>query len=111
MPDHSEAAVSVTVVRSGGIAGIRRTWRAEPVGDDAEPWLELIARCPWDVRCHAPSGADRFSWRVSAEMGREHHEAQLADADVTGPWRTLIDAVRRWPDVTLREAGRRDPSS
>ncbi|MCR2801641.1 hypothetical protein QNO21_03350 [Microbacterium sp. zg-Y818] len=101
MPECLEPALSVTVVRTGGIAGLRRTWRAAPAGDDAERWLELIDRCPWNDGSHDPSGADRFCWRVSAETGREHHEAELPDADVTGPWRTLIDAVRAWPDVTL----------
>ncbi|MCR2793822.1 hypothetical protein NQ156_12170 [Microbacterium sp. zg.Y625] len=112
MPKRDDPAVSVTVVRTGGIAGLRRTWHVAPVGADARRWLDLIEHCPWaEPRPDRPSGADRFSWKVSAEIGSEHREARLQDAEVTGPWRTLVDAVRASPDVTLRGGGRRDPSS
>ncbi len=102
----------MTVVRTGGIAGLRRTWRAAPVGADAERWLGLIERCPWDAPPHdRPSGADRFCWQVSAEVGRQHREARLPDGEMIGPWRTLVDAVRAWPDVTPRGGDRKGPSS
>ena len=42
-----------------------------------------------------PAGADRFVWRVDARCGDAEREAELADPDVQGPWRELIDAVAR----------------
>lgn len=96
-------SVAVTVTRTGGIAGLRRTWTAE-AGEDATPWIALIERCPWNAADHsdrrAPSGADRFVWRVTAQCGDSAREAELVDSDVLGPWRELIDAVRAAPGPT-----------
>jgi hypothetical protein len=33
-------------------------------------------------------------WRLDARCGGHRREAELADPDVQGPWRDLIDAVR-----------------
>lgn len=96
----------MTVVRTGGIAGLRRQWQACPDGEAAEEWAALIDRCPWDDHRSAPSGADRFHWRVSAQAGPIRREAELPDAEVQGPWRALIDAVRAWPAVSPDAAGR-----
>jgi len=88
--------VIVTVTRSGGIAGIRRSWRAQAEEDAASPWIARIEECPWDaVERRSPAqGADRFMWDVNARCGEEARRAELADSDVRGPWRELIDAVR-----------------
>ena len=88
--------VIVTVTRSGGIAGIRRSWRAQAGEDAASPWIARIKECPWDAvqRSRPPQGADRFMWDVNARCGEEARRAELAESDVQGPWRELIDAVR-----------------
>ncbi|WP_318244776.1 protealysin inhibitor emfourin [Microbacterium pullorum] len=106
-----ESTVRVTVVRTGGIAGLRRRWEACPDGEAAREWASLIDRCPWDDPPSDPSGADRFCWRVSAEAGPRRREAELPDADVQGPWRALIDAVRAWPAVSSDGSGRTGPVS
>lgn len=101
-PDHSGGdrlvVVAVTVTRTGGFAGLRRTWRARPERDEAPQWIALIDECPWDAvgphRTDPPSGADRFIWHVDARCGDAAHEAALADPEVQGPWLHLIDAVR-----------------
>ena len=96
--DDEFVAVAVTVTRTGGIAGMRRTWRAQPDAAQVPRWIALIDGCPWDAAdpAHAipPSGADRFVWHVDARCGEAAREAALADPDVQGPWRDLIDAVR-----------------
>jgi len=47
--------VAVTVVRTGGIAGMRRSWSVEAVeAEDAERWVLLVDACPWDE--HAADG-------------------------------------------------------
>ncbi len=92
--DAPRPGIEVTVTRTGGIAGLRRTWTAE-ADDDAGPWVALIQRCPWDdAAARSAPGADRFVWRVSATCGERAHDAELADSEVVGPWRELIDAVR-----------------
>jgi hypothetical protein len=91
-------AIAVTVTRTGGFAGLRRTWHAQPDTSDAPHWIALIDGCPWDAaapdRPIPPSGADRFQWRVDAKCGDSARAAALADPEVEGPWRELIDAVR-----------------
>ena len=90
--------VAVTVTRSGGIAGLRRTWRAEPDSAEAPQWIALIDECPWDAVdegvARTTRGADRYVWHVDARLGEAERVAALADPDVRGPWRQLIDAVR-----------------
>lgn len=90
--------VAVTVTRTGGIAGMRRTWRAHADDADAERWVVLIDQCPWDAadpaRPLTPNGADRFVWRLEAVCGPSERAAALPDTEVQGPWRELIDAVR-----------------
>ena len=78
----------VTVVRSGGVAGIRRQWRVDV--DDS--WLAAIDRCPWDATGTRPH-PDGFVWQIEVSGEREC-AATLADADVSGPWRDLVDRVR-----------------
>ena len=91
-----EPPVSVTVTRSGGFAGLSRRWRAEAEGSDAERWRALIEDCPWEAVAivRDDTGADRFVWRLDARCGERAREAELADAEITGPWRELIDAVK-----------------
>ncbi|GAA1925680.1 hypothetical protein GCM10009775_17410 [Microbacterium aoyamense] len=94
--------VVVIVTRTGGIAGLRRAWRAEPRPDEASVFVDLIARCPWeapgpwDEPVPDPAGADRYTWSIAAQCGPEEREADVPDTDLTGPWRDLVDAVRDW---------------
>lgn len=90
-------AVSVTVLRSGGLAGLTRRWHVEPPASDAGVWVELIESCPWPAASaprRAARGADRFAWTVSARCGDRDERAELAETDLDGPWRALVDAVR-----------------
>ena len=106
--DAGGPAVAVTVVRSGGLAGMRRRWVVEADASDADPWIALVEACPWDDCGSAsassasnPRGADRFSYRLSARVRGAERQADLAESDAVGPWRTLIDAVR---SASAREA-------
>ena len=84
----------VAVVRSGGMAGIRRQWQVEPEGADASRWVELIDRCPWDAPAVSDAGADRFVWTIRARVPGRECEREVADGELSGPWRDLVDAVR-----------------
>lgn len=89
-----DALVVVAVVRTGGIAGLRRRWKAEATDAEAPHWVELIEQCPWDAPCAAPSGADRYVWSIRARTPDGRREREIPDAELTGPWRALVDAVR-----------------
>ncbi len=93
-PADDEAVVAVTVVRSGGFAGLTRRWGIDAAPADADPWISLIEQCPWDDDAAMSVGADRFSWSVRATVPGAERRADLSEAQVDGPWRALIDAVR-----------------
>ncbi|WP_349885400.1 protealysin inhibitor emfourin [Microbacterium sp. WHRI 7836] len=93
-PPPTDAQVVIAVVRTGGIAGIRRQWRVEAEPDDAVEWIDLIDRCPWDQEPDGSVGADRFMWSIRARTPSERRERELPDSALDGPWRALVDAVR-----------------
>jgi hypothetical protein len=96
----SVAHVAVRVTRTGGFAGLRREWRAEPPAGETTQWIALIQSCPWNATtvADAAQGADRFVWSIRAECGADQLSAELADHDVSGPWRELVDVVRNTAD-------------
>jgi hypothetical protein len=95
----AEPAVVVTVVRSGGIAGIRRRWEAAASPVAAPHWIALIDDCPWDQPPPHGFGADRFMWRISVSWNRaDDRTVDLPDEAVTGPWQKLVDEVRASAD-------------
>jgi len=93
-PPPTDTQVVIAVVRTGGIAGIRRQWQVEARPDDAVPWIELIDSCPWDQETDADAGADRFVWSIRARTPSERRERELPDSALDGPWLALVDAVR-----------------
>ena len=93
-PPPAGEQVVIAVVRTGGIAGIRRQWRVEADAPDAEEWITLIDSCPWEQDADAGSGADRFMWSIRARTPSEHRERELPDSALDGPWRALVEAVR-----------------
>jgi len=81
----------ITVVRSGGFAGMRREWSIEVTAQtEAERWRPIVEACPWDDVTGDPV-ADGFvyDFRVA------DHEAVVAERELDGPWRLLADEVRR----------------
>lgn len=87
---------AIVVVRSGGIAGLSKQWRAEPDPERAPHWRELVDSCPWDAPPAQASGADRYQWRIEVRRGDAAvHQARLTDGQIAGPWRMLVDEVRQ----------------
>ncbi|MDT3344625.1 protealysin inhibitor emfourin [Microbacterium aquilitoris] len=89
---HPVDPLTITVVRTGGFAGLRRAWRVELAGTDADAWMPLLDACPWEEPAASAPGADRFSWEVAAIHGAHDRRAVVGDA--SGPWRALIDRVQ-----------------
>jgi hypothetical protein len=98
LPADSDAAgddgVAIRVARSGGIAGMSRRWSVQPSGGEAEHWMVLVERCPWDEKPPPGTGADRFVWRIEVRIRRRRHEQVIPEEHLSGPWRDLVDAVR-----------------
>lgn len=111
--------VSVSVARTGGVAGIRREWRIDVDDDGRADWILRIDACPWSGAeasgndtsadtstaetsaadsAAAARGADRMSWQIEARTGRDAHRAELSEP-LTGAWRELVDRVQRDGEV------------
>jgi hypothetical protein len=103
----NDTRLVVIVVRTGGVGGIRRRWKAEPADDEAPHWIALIEQCPWDAPTEADAGADRFVWSIRARTPDAHRERELPDSELAGPWRDLVAAVRKTAsdEVKTRKTG------
>jgi hypothetical protein len=94
----------VTVVRSGGFAGLRQQWEAAVGEDERDQWMPLIQACPWDRTPSDPTSRDRFVWRIEARGPRLRRSATVPEALLDGPWRALVDRVREAaPDSAATE--------
>ncbi|MGW4927625.1 protealysin inhibitor emfourin [Agromyces sp. NPDC004153] len=92
--------MDVIVSRSGGLAGLRLTWEVRvDEQPDAEDWYLLIEEIPWSQPPPVPPEPDRFVYRIRCAP----HEATLAERQLVGPWRELVDRVQ---DASEPERGR-----
>ncbi len=83
--------MKISVVRSGGFAGLSRTWvvRVEEQ-DDRESWLALVQDLPWHDRRRHPAHPDRFSYRIRVSR----RQITLPEQQLDGAWRELVDRVK-----------------
>jgi hypothetical protein len=89
-----ELPFSISVVRSGGFAGMRREWTIEvSAPDEADRWRPIVEACPWDDT-PGDGVADGFvyDFRVAG------FEAVVAERELAGPWRQLAEEVKRSAD-------------
>lgn len=100
-PSQRRTAPSRLVIeRSGGVAGISRTWSvhidALPDADNVRRMLHELAARPAerrDVRI-----ADQFQYRIHCTFGDdepEDLERSLSESELTEQWREIIEQVRR----------------
>jgi hypothetical protein len=120
--------MDVIVSRSGGIAGLRLTWRVDvDTQPDPDRWYVLIREIPWEQAPPAPPEPDRYTYRIRCEphedtaaepheqsatepqeqIAAEPREATLAERQLTGPWRELFDRVRQAAEP--QRGGRAEP--
>ena len=92
--------VIIVIVRTGGIAGMRRQWQVEPPLEESPHWVALIEQCPWDAPNEEQPGADRYIWSIRAHTPADQRERDVPDRDLAGPWRTLVDAVQEATSAT-----------
>ena len=84
--------MKITITRSGGFAGLSRTWSIlvdkQP---DSDEWLSLVERLPWSSRPRATSPQpDRYSYRIQCSRRR----VTLPEQSLDGPWRELVNRVQ-----------------
>jgi hypothetical protein len=89
----SPSSITVTVVRSGGIAGARREWRLKAAGDEVEEITTALDSMEWETIAIDPGSRDRFVWKITV-TGATRHRATVPDAQLTGPWRELVTRVQ-----------------
>ena len=94
----ADGILVITVVRSGGFAGLRQEWQAAVGDDERDDWMPLIQACPWGSTPSDPTSRDRYIWRIQARGPRLRRSATVPDAHLDGPWRVLVDRVREAPD-------------
>jgi hypothetical protein len=84
--------MKVSVTRTGGIAGLTRTWSVavDSGQPDSSEWTDLLGRLPWNSRPRGPQQPDRFVYVIRASR----RSVTLPEQQVTGAWRELVDRVR-----------------
>jgi hypothetical protein len=92
--------MEIFVSRSGGLAGLRLTWHLSVEEQpDPDDWYLLIDEIPWNQPPPLPPEPDRFVYRIRCPP----REATLAERQLVGPWRELVDRVQ---ETTEPERGR-----
>ncbi|GAA1909795.1 hypothetical protein GCM10009688_13100 [Arthrobacter gandavensis] len=77
----------LVVVRTGGMAGMRRTWSSEVSSEEAEErWLPLLQEPPQE----AADGPDRFTYEI--RVGQQ--AVTIPETSLKGRWRELVDRAR-----------------
>ena len=80
----------LVVVRSGGIAGMRRTWSSEVSSKEAEErWLPLLQDPP-STDAHG-SMPDRFTYEISVGKAA----VTIPEESLQGRWQELVDRARK----------------
>jgi hypothetical protein len=83
--------MKVTVVRSGGFAGLTRSWEVSiDERADRDSWLEFLDRLPWYDAPQERAKPDAFSYRIQCST----HRITLPEHALIGPWRELVDRVQ-----------------
>jgi len=81
----------VTVVRTGGFAGLRREWAASGPPDE---WMPLVEACPWRSVPADRDSRDRFVYAITVRAPLKRCSATVPEAALTGPWKALVDRVQ-----------------
>ncbi|MCC9144654.1 MULTISPECIES: protealysin inhibitor emfourin [unclassified Arthrobacter] len=89
--------MKLVVVRSGGFAGMQRTWSTQVSSEEAqERWLPLLNDPP-EVPDSEP---DRFTYEISVGPAA----VTIPERQVKGRWRELVDRARTGGEASGGEA-------
>lgn len=87
------------VVRTGGVAGTRREWRATAEGPDASELETLVEAASWETVSIDPSSRDRFVWSITVAGSAGRRRATVPEARLEGALQELVSAVQRLGDA------------
>ncbi len=88
--------MKISVVRTGGFAGLRQQWVVVvDRRDDRDDWFRLVQDLPWRERPSVDPQPDRFVYRIRVSR----RQITLAEQQLSGPWRELVDRVRAASDT------------
>ena len=80
--------MKITVVRSGGFAGLTRSW-VIIIDQRDEAWTGLLDDLPWRQVTPSAPQPDRYVYRIRVSR----RQVVLPEQEVSGAWRTLVDRV------------------
>ncbi|MDN4610283.1 protealysin inhibitor emfourin [Arthrobacter burdickii] len=81
----------IEITRSGGFAGLTRSWTLEVSRTEAEQrWLPLAEAQAGSSGAESGSQRDRFTYRIT--IG--YTEVHLSENRLDDPWRELIERAR-----------------
>ena len=80
--------MKITVVRSGGFAGLTRSW-VIIIDQRDEAWTGLLDDLPWTQVTPTAPQPDRYVYRIRVSR----RQVVLPEQQVSGAWRTLVDRV------------------
>ena len=80
--------MKITVVRSGGFAGLTRSW-VIIIDQRDEAWTGLLDDLPWRQVTPSAPQPDRYVYRIRVSR----RQVVLPEQQVSGAWRTLVDRV------------------
>lgn len=91
--------LSVAVIRSGGVAAVRREWRATAEGQHAAELQALVESIPWESIPVHPAAPDRFVWSITVTGSGARRRVTVPETVLDGALRELVAAVQRLGDA------------
>lgn len=80
--------MKISVVRSGGFAGLITSWVIVIPKDD-EVWRNLVRDLPWDEVGVVAPNPDRYVYHIRVSR----RQITLPEQQIDGAWRTLVERV------------------
>ncbi|CAD6000868.1 protealysin inhibitor emfourin [Agreia sp. COWG] len=83
--------MNIVVSRSGGVAGIVRTWSVQ-IEADMVRWQQIVDACPWGaaVDLDGDGRPDGFVYVIAVDS----HRATVPESQLTGAWLQLVQRVQ-----------------
>lgn len=102
--------VTIRIVRTGGLAGLRREWTAAVSGPEADEVRELVDSAHWGAAQWRsehwdsehwgsapvdPGSVDRFVWSIHVTGCGRRRSLRLPETHLAGPVQQLVERVQR----------------
>lgn len=102
--------VTVTVVRTGGVAGMPREWTLTASGEGADLLRELVDSDAGAAVAVDPGSRDRFSWRIVVTGVGRRRTLTVPEGHLSGSLEELVRHVQEHGHA-VTHTGRSESSS